>query len=417
MKKSLAIFILIALATLNLSAAFIPTYDKVDDGYFESPARLREIEKKTTFGFNASFDSDIDTLRFLSNPSATLGKSADYLADYLSSQSLEFWENNQALMNVFSALSANFPNDVNSPTFLDEVRMYFNGEFRSSEYGDARRAWAVVNSLDANNIYPNDPFQLLGGRMDIGLQLFGGEIKNGFGWDWQINFNYNNSDSLLSSFSNRMSMDVRTNVGYALYLGNEKVMLGFSVQPQLRFETSFSNSEFMSARMNDSLLDLFVNNTLDFGLGVGVNIGLMYRPFDTLAFTLDLRDAPSFQAFFYLVPTEIVSDFKFHRDENVYFIAPDVALTALWDSGPYHIEVEISDIVNQLVWQAMTDYHFNFFAVPKFRFTYDVNDDISLIGMLEYEALKIGVSWQELYAEISTRLDRAAIGVKMGYRF
>ena len=117
------------------------------------------------------------------------------------------------------------------------------------------------------------------------------------------------------------------------------------------------------------------------------------------------------------MPTEIVSDFKFHRDKNVYFIAPDVALTALWDSGPYHIEVEISDIVNQLVWQAMTDYHFNFFAVPKFRFTYDVNDDISLIGMLEYEALKIGVSWQELYAEISTRLDRAAIGVKMGYRF
>ena len=83
MKKSLAIFFLIVLATLNLNAAFKLTYDKVDDGYFESPARLREIEEKTTFGFNASFDSDIDTLRFLSNPSDTLGKSADYLATYL----------------------------------------------------------------------------------------------------------------------------------------------------------------------------------------------------------------------------------------------------------------------------------------------------------------------------------------------
>ena len=178
MKRLLIIFLILIIAVTTLSADIALTYDSADDRYFDSPARLVEIEEKIPFAFMLDLDSDIDTLRFFSNPTGTLEESALALASFLRSQDLSFWENNIALIGVFSSLSANFPSDVTSPTFMAAIDDYFSSEFLSDEYGDSRRAWAVANSLDLISAYPN-PSSILGGRLDMGLSLYGGEVKNG----------------------------------------------------------------------------------------------------------------------------------------------------------------------------------------------------------------------------------------------
>lgn len=416
MKRLLIIFLMLIIAVTTLSADIALTYDSADDRYFDSPARLVEIEEKIPFAFMLDLDSDIDTLRFFSNPAGTLEESALALASFLRSQDLSFWENNIALIGVFSSLSANFPSDVTSPTFMAAVDDYFSSEFLSDEYGDNRRAWAVANSLDLISAYQN-PSSILGGRLDMGLSLYGGEVKNGFGWDYQVNFNYNNSDSLLSSFRNRISIDARSNLGYAFHIGSEKFAFGFAFQPQLRFETEFTNGELLSARLSDSFIDLIANNNLNFGFGLGLNLGFLYRHSHEWSFTLDLRDVPTFQTFFYLIPSELLTSPQMHRDDTFYFLAPDVALSVLWEKDRYHVNVELSDIVNQVIWHATTSYSFDYFSILKLRFKYDLDSDLSLIAKYEYRAIAFAVSWHELYAEISTRLDRGAVGMKLGYRF
>ena len=52
----------------------------------------------------------------------------------------------------------------------------------------------------------------------------------------------------------------------------------------------------------------------------------------------------------------------------------DLVLRAIWDKGSYHIVVEFSNVVDQLIWMKEYDYlEYDFFAIPKFGFSYDVN--------------------------------------------
>ena len=173
----------------------------------------------------------------------------------------------------------------------------------------------------------------------------------------------------------------------------------------------------LSARLSDSFIDLIANNNLNFGFGLGLNLGFLYRQSPEWSFTLDLRDVPTFQTVFYLIPSELLTSPQMHRDDTFYFLAPDVALSVLWEKDRYHVNVELSDIVNQVIWHATTSYSFDYFSILKLRFKYDLDSDLSLIAKYEYRAIAFAVSWRELYAEISTRLDRGAVGMKLGYRF
>ncbi len=420
--KKYFILLFIFIIVSPIFSAFIPTYDSFDAGYFKTPARLVEIEDSTPFGFELEMGSDIDGLTFLADPAKGLQSSANHLGKFLSRQGNAFWDKNYGnISSIFSSIDANFPSSKPADEFdYDQLRDYFSDDFLHG-LTDEQRAYAVARTLDAlkdAGVYPADSTGVVGGDTYLALQLYGGKIKNGFGWDWNVNFNYDGSKSLVDRFGGRMSVDARMNIGYAFHMISERFSVGVVAQPQLRFQMDIPNQGYLLARLEDEPLSIFGEN-LNFGTAIAFNFGAMYRHNENLAFELDVRNAPYFQSFFYISTDDIANeDVKFRRDKNIYFVPPDVALTAFWDWNKYHIEVELSDIVNQLIWEnEYPELSFNYYSVPKIRFGYDIIDEMTIGAKLQYNTFAVDFGWKGLTAEISTKLDIFAIGMKVGYRF
>ena len=60
---------------------------------------------------------------------------------------------------------------------------------------------------------------------------------------------------------------------------------------------------------------------------------------------------------------------------------------------------------------------FDFFAVPKAYFIYDINEELSINTGLEYSGILFGVEYLGLKGEISFSFEDLSIGIKAGYRF
>lgn len=418
--KKIATTILIAImATAFLSAAFKPTYDPVDSRIYSSPALLSEVEEKVTFGFMTDMGSDIDGFSFMANPVGALKKPAEYLASYLAGKDYDFWTGNSELRSLLEGMDENFPryNELDPEIFQINVQSYFLNDFLSSEYGDERRAYIVSSSLSLVDAYPFDPSEIINGGTCIGLKLYGGNIKDNFGWDWNVNFRFDGASSLVNNLGSIFSIDARSNIGYAFDI-TERFSFGFSVQPMLRMETSIPNQNYLSARLSNSITALFTED-FRFGTGLSLNLGTMYEINDELKMLIDFRNMPSFRSYYALALTDLASfNLDFKEDKNIYFIPPDIAFRILWDRGAYHIDAEISDIVSQLVWNNLVpERDFNFYGVPKIRFTYDINEELSISSYLEHEMIAIAVDYMGIYGEINTHLDKGAIGIKFGYSF
>ena len=213
-------------------------------------------------------------------------------------------------------------------------------------------------------------------------------------------------------------MDLSGYIGYGFHIIDERFSFGVSARPEVIFRTTFSNAAFMSARLSGNALNVFAENRYDLGIGINLNAGFMYRINDELAVSLDLRSIPSFQTYWYFNAADIVSGFSFKYDNSLYFIPPDVAISVYWDHDSWHINGGFNDIVNQSIWMAMIDNPvFRWQYILDFDIRYDISDSLA-VG-LGYDDGSLGLL---LYStgfkmELSTKIDRFAFGINIGYEF
>lgn len=418
------VFLLIASFVMPLNAAVILTRDNRDYGDFASPASLVDIDKTTHFGFEAELISDIDELDFLMDPVSAFEDSVEVVADYLASQDIDFWYDNPNLISSLSSIDPAFPSmSDGEELFIAEVKDYFQNRFLSKTYGANNRTLALADIFD-NGIYPPKLASSVGGDMDIALRFYGGRIRNGFGWDLRFDLYLDSLDSLLANYTdgdftygNDLVAEISSNIGFASYVIDDVLALGLSVTPNLYFKTSFLNSDIINARMDDQILNIFANNNYYFGAGVGLNFGVMYKPLENLTLNFDLRNAPSIKGAIYFSAQEI-SDFRLHTDKNIYFVPPDLTVSASWDYGVWHVEGEIGDILSQLVWLSKVDgFRFKWQYIPKVKVTYDMSDTLSLSLGYEKDIVSLGFIAGDFKAELLTKVDRFAIGINVGYEF
>ena len=191
--------------------------------------------------------------------------------------------------------------------------------------------------------------------------------------------------------------------------------VGLTVTPEVYFRTTFSNADLINARIDDEILSIFANGSYHFGAGIGLTLGMMYRYSDELSFSLDLRNLPRLSGSIYFLATE-VSDFRFHADRNIYITAPDLAFSVRWDHERWHVDAELGNIVSGLLdWAFIDGLPFRCQDILGFRVGYDLTDYLILSVSYEDGLLGLGFEKGDWKADILTRIDKLAIGVRCRY--
>lgn len=421
MMKRLFLTIIIPFVSICcIHAALIPSYDTVENRqFFDSPALLGSEQWSSPFAFELSAGSDFEGLNFLANPAKALDGPAEKLAQILMKKDLDYWNSNAAMVSVLESFDESFPDEFTSDYDLFNVRQYFHDVFLSDRYGDDRRAYVVAQALriDPSLFSSSGEADIIGGDTRLAVNLYGGSVRNSFGWDWNVNVVFDGASSIVNSAGSRFAADVRFNIGYAFTPG-EKLSIGFALQPMLRAETSVPNANYLSARLSDDMLALFTEDFL-FGTGIALNLGIGYEVNSELYLTLDLRNAPSFRSYYSIGLTDLAQfNLDFTEDDDIYYIPMDVALTAYWNRASHHLQVELSDIVSQLFWTRLEDdLNFNYYSLLKLEYTYDISDDLSIGAGYRYREISFMLSYKGLHAEFSAKLDRISPSIVIGYEF
>lgn len=422
--KKLVISILIFIVALSsVSASLVayndPYYDK--DSPFSSPAMLIEKSEVIPFAFSVEAYSAVDYLSYLASPAEALSKAADYLYERMMNGDVEFWrENYNAIRNAFDFDRETFP-ELTASEITDVDVLGLRAYLAESYYGrftDAHRASAVLDVLDATSIFKSGNAPQLYSDAVLSLNMYGGAFyDNGFAWTVESNLGFLVDTNLLESGSNSLAFDIRGNAGYAFNIINPKFSLGVAVEAGVYFENSILSTQLLTARFDDNFIGAF-SEPFKLGLGFSLNLGAMYRHSEELAFTLDLTNVAAFRKYTNLDLTDFVDFDGFTSDPNVYYTPMDIIVRAYWDRGPYHLKVEIGDIINQVIYMNMApSYTFNFYAIPKVYFSYDINNDLSVSTGLEYLKLLLGIDYKGFSAEISCSLDKLGFGITAGYKF
>ena len=419
MKKLIPIVIACLFSSYLFAAIPVQPFDTSE--YFRSPARLAEIEESVAFGFDIEAGSDIDGILFTSDPVSALQDGADYLGTHLAEADDAYLASRYEMLNEVFRFDGNFPTagrtDAETAYFLRE---YFGEGGGYEKIGKSNRALAAAAIVSKDpSFYRNG---LLGSDIDLSLKFYGGSIRNGFGWNWNASIGFDGAEDLLfqyrygdHSYGNDIYLTLGGDIGYGTYV-SDKVAIGLSITPRFMFQTSFQDSNYLTARLDDSILNIFASNTYNLGMGIGLNAGIMYRMNDELAFTLDFRDVPSVRTYWYFRAEEVLTGFNLHYDENLYLTPPDAAVSLFWEMGPYHLKVELSDALSQWVWaSAVTGYEYDPWIIPKIAFSYDFSDYLTLSAKVEYRTVKLGVEWDKLNVELSSKLDKLSFGIKVGY--
>ena len=158
-------------------------------------------------------------------------KELQQAADYLQSQLYE--SSDEFLVSNYDAIARAFSFDRGFPSIgnTDEetaafVRQYFRdgGRFDTA-LSDDNRAWAAANALKEG--FADYPYSLMTGGMTMDLAMDGGEVRNGFGWNWNVNFFFDGASSLLPQMSteeytygNEFGLVFGGDVGYGAYFYN-----------------------------------------------------------------------------------------------------------------------------------------------------------------------------------------------------
>ena len=417
MKKFIA-FITILIVSFGVVFAMTPYYDPfyTTDDIFTSPARFTEQPEISPFGFEINTFGAVDYLSYLSNPVNKLSEDeyVDALYDILYNADLDFWRNNSDLLKTifdFDGFTWTAPtNEAQLAQLQADLKASFNNRFDSTH-----KAVAVYNAiqkdlLDDEKLYSD---------VNLSLSLHGGaSYSNGFAWRIKADAGFMTPENMLSNQKSSIAFDVRADFAYAFNILSEKFSVGVALDVLAGGQARISNNDLVKARFDDNILLAFTNDdfTLDMGLGFGLNFGGMYRQNETLAFTLDLTNVASFRKYYYLDKTDLAGAYDGFNEMDVYYQPMDLVLKALWDYGPYHLVVEFSDVINQVIWdREVSGYDYNFFAIPKLGFTYDINEDFSINTHLGYSKQSFGIDFHNFTVEASTSLNKLGFGLSVGY--
>lgn len=418
MKKFIAI-IFTLLFSVSVVFAMTPYYDPfyTTDDIFTSPARFVEQPEISPFGFEINTFGAVDYLSYLSNPVNKLSEDeyVDALYNILYNADLDFWSNNSDLLKAifdFDGFTWKAPkNEAQLAQLQADLKASFNNRFDSTH-----KAVAVYNAIQ-NDLLDDEK---LYGDVNLSLTLHGGaSYSNGFAWRIKADAGFMTPENMLSNQKSAIAFDVRADVGYAFNILSEKFSIGVALDVLAGGQARISNNGLLAARFEDNILLAFTddpNFTLDMGLGFGLNFGGMYRQNETLAFTLDLTNVASFRKYYYLDVGDLSGNYDGFDEMDVYYQPMDLVLKALWDYGPYHLVVEFSDVINQVIWdREVSGYDYNFFAIPKLGFTYDINEDFSINTHLGYSKLSFGIDFHNFTVEASTSINKLGFGLSVGY--
>lgn len=424
MKK---LFVLVFLISISLSSVFssnlVPYHDTFDtmDDVFTSPARLVEEPGVTHFAFDVEAFSGIDLLAYLSNP-ANLGDYADSLYSYFRNLSLEDWgANYDALRSILSFDSLNIPLSPVTELDLAQMHAYLDDSF-GRRFNQAQKASAVLSALGYENVSSAFDDDVIYSDLNLSLGFRGGAVyDNGFGWQLESNMGFIGNRNMLENRMNLLAVDVRADVGYAIHLFSDRFSIGGSLELLASMSNTTQNVAFLNGRFNNDIISMFSYNpdgVFKFGLGFGIDFSSMYRHNEELAFTLDLVNLVSLRKYYDLELTDFVDYDGFDEDPATYFQPMDLVLRALWDHGPYHIVVEFSNVIDQVIWMRHVEgYEYDFFSIPKFAFAYDVNDDLTISTRLGFSKLALAIEYRFLSVELSSALDEFGFGIKAGMKF
>ena len=422
--KRLSFIVFVILTSVSLSAAMIPVNSFDDSSVFDSPALLAAMDGKSTpFGIELKGYADVDMMNFMANPGAALSGVAEDLRNYLLNQDDQYlYDNYDELRDIFS-FDPQFPaahSDISENAYY--IRNYLNDRY--DFIGEGNKVRAISNALSSSlGIFSDSPSSF-GGELDFSMRMYGGSIKNGFGWDWDVGIVYDGVSSILdsSSYENHkygsdFYFTFGSNLGYGTYI-SDNFAIGVSFSPDFVFKTTIDNTSLFSARIDGSFLNLVASNTFNLGLSLDLNLGFMINAGDNANILIDFRNLPSMQMYWFFDAMEVLSSFALHEDDNIYFVPPDVSLGLVWDKGPWHVEGEISNIADQLIWKAMIpSYKFDILSVPKLSFAYRILDDMSIGLGYEFRSVVLSFMWSGLKAEFSTRVDKLGFGITLGYEF
>lgn len=420
MKKYIFTSIFILFSSFLYAA--IPSVSFTSDT-FRSPARLIEMEEESNFSMSLDASSAVNGIMFLADPVNALKDGMSHLDEAMQGLSDEFIASN------YESIAAAFDFDRNFPTtgHTDAETAYFVREYFADRGGfdalpdnDKALALAVLLSIDPELL----PHGYLPNDFDILMDFSWGAIKEGFGLKWIVDLGFNGADDLLDQYSygyankyygNELYISAGADIGYAKYIIEDRLSVGFSLSPRFFFDTSLTNGDYLSARLNGDMIGALASNRYNAGFGLGFNLGVMYRMNEELAFMVDLRDIPAFRTYWYFTAEDIMNGFRLHYDRNLYLTPPDLSFSVLYDLGPYHLGVELSDAVSQVVWACSLDnYIYDPWIIPKLYFGYDINKEMTVSAKVEYRSLRVGLEWNDLDIELSSRLDRLAFGFKVG---
>ena len=424
MNRRLLILLSFFILAGPLFAAMIPVNSFDDSSVFDSPALLAAMDGMSTpFGIELKGYADVDMMNFMANPGAALSGVAEDLRNYLLDQNDQYlYDNYDELRNIFS-FDPQFPaahSDISENAYY--IRNYLNDRY--DFIGEGNKVRAISNALRSSlGIFSDSPSSF-GGELDFSLRMYGGSIKNGFGWDWDVGIVYDGVSSILDSssyddykYGSDFYFTLGSNLGYGTYI-SDNFAVGVSFSPDFVFKTTIDNTSLFASRISGSIIDLVASNTFNFGLSLDLNLGFMINAGDDAKILIDFRNLPSMQMYWYFSASDIASEFQMHEDDNIYFVPPDVSLGLVWDKGPWHVEAEISNIADQLIWKAMIpSYKFDILSVPKLSFAYRILDDMSIGLGYEFRSVVLSFMWSGLKAEFSTRVDKLGFGITLGYEF
>lgn len=426
MRQKIFILIFLIVLNLNIYAAFIPVSNIENKNIFYSPALLATIEREDIpFGVEVKDYADMDFINFISNPAEALSDASIYLKNYLLDKDDQYYSDNYEKIKEIFRFDPLFPSfHDNISENADYIKNYLNDDFEN-RIGIGNRARAVSNALSSDlNIYPTDSSSIIGGELDFSLSLYGGQVRKGFGWGINMGIVYDGVSSILSSpsyenynYGSGFYFTLGGDLGYGTYIG-ENFAIGVSFSPDFIFQTVITNPSILSSRISGQIVELVASNAFDVGLSLKTNLGFMINAGDSAKILIDFRNLPAIQMYWYFNAMEVLSSFKMYEDDNIYFVPPDVSLGLVWDKGPCHVEGEISNIADQLIWKAMIpSYKFDILSVPKLSFAYRILDDMSIGLGYEFRSVVLSFMWSGLKAEFSTRVDKLGFGITLGYEF
>ena len=420
MKKKSTAMVLLMLAMGTLSAAFMPIPGKGEDPLFSSPALVINAEEDIDAHLSASWGSDISALSFMSDPVKGLDSAAMHLSETLASKDLSFWQKNGDIIALFSSIDPeNFPADLSDGEHaLSQLRMYFRNVYTSDAFGSVNRAHAAASLAESHpELFPFDSSPLLGGDFALATGVWGLHAHDGFAWKWDVDLSYRTAESLLRG-KGYLRLESGVSAGYAFNLFTPSFAAGIAARPSIIFDNIQNGPAFIKGRMDADVIGVFTE-PMRIGTGISLDLGLMWQASPTLLFTLDFRNVPSFSSYFCWPLTNLAEgSFMPERDRNIYYEAPDAAITAVYDSGTLRFRAEVAHILDQLLWtESLEGYEFNYYRVLDLSVAWTIQEDLTLNTRLGDEMLTVGVEWQDLSAEISTKLDRGYIGLSFGYEW